>query len=128
MYQIEVDVDFTVYYIFQSQIIDLTNAFAQSYNPRGKQLFIEITRDFNIDKGLCISVIIFKTILYVKAEAANLCYEKLQDVFKDRGFVTSKVSRWLLIYKTVICLVYADDCLFGSRSEFNINKIMKSFN
>ena len=39
----------------------------------------------------------------------------------------SKVDPCLLIYKTVICVVYGDDCLFWERSQYNIDNVMKSF-
>ena len=33
----------------------------------------------------------------------------------------------LFISKTVICLVYADDCTFWERSQYDIDNVMKSF-
>ena len=45
----------------------------------------------------------------------------------ERGFVMSKVDPCLLIYKTVFCVVYVDDCLFWGRSQSEIDNVMKSF-
>ena len=42
--------------------------------------------------------------------------------------MTSKVDPCLFIYKTMICLVYVDDCLFWARSQSEIGNVMKSFN
>ena len=39
----------------------------------------------------------------------------------------SKVYPCLLISKTVICVVYVDDRLFWSRSQYEIDNVMKSF-
>ena len=39
----------------------------------------------------------------------------------------SNVDPYLLISKTVICVVYVNDCLFWSRSQSNIYNLMKSF-
>ena len=33
----------------------------------------------------------------------------------------------LFISKTVICVVYVDDCLFWARSQSDIDNVMKSF-
>ena len=41
-------------------------------------------------------------------------------------FVVIKVDPYLLIFKTMICVVYVDDCLFWECSQSNINKVMKS--
>ena len=39
----------------------------------------------------------------------------------------SKVDPCLFMSKTVICVVYVDDCLFWARSQSEINNVMKSF-
>ena len=39
----------------------------------------------------------------------------------------SKVDTYLFMYKTVICVVYVDDCLFWARSQSDIDNVMKSF-
>ena len=38
----------------------------------------------------------------------------------------SKVDLCLFISKTVICVVYVDDCLFSARSQSDIYNVMKS--
>ena len=48
-------------------------------------------------------------------------------VFKSAVFVASKVNPCLFMSKTVICVVYLDDCLFWARSKSDIDNIMKSF-
>ena len=42
--------------------------------------------------------------------------------------MTSKVDPFLFMSKTVICVVYVDDCLFWARSQSDIDNLMKSFN
>ena len=69
-----------------------------------------------------------KKSLYGQAEAARLWYEKLRNGFFECGFVTSKVDPCLFMSKTVICVVYVDDCLFWERSQSDIDNVMKSFN
>ena len=39
----------------------------------------------------------------------------------------SKVDPCLFMSKTVICVVYVDDCLFWARSKFEIDNVMKYF-
>ena len=39
----------------------------------------------------------------------------------------SKVDPCLLIYKTVICVVYVDDCIFWARSQSEIDNVMHYF-
>ena len=39
----------------------------------------------------------------------------------------SKVDPCLLMSKTVICVVYMDDCLFWARSKYDIDNVMKYF-
>ena len=98
----------------QSQSIDFTNSFAQVDIPSGVTVFIEPPRDFMSDGGQHYIVIILKKIIYGQAKAARLWYEKLRNCLLERSFVTSKVDPCLFMYKTVICVVYVDDCLFLS--------------
>ena len=49
------------------------------------------------------------------------------ELFLERGFVMSKVDPCLFMSKTVICVLYVDDCLFWERSQSDIDNIMKSF-
>ena len=69
----------------------------------------------------------FEGSLYGQAEAARLWYEKLRNGLLEHGFVMSKVDPCLFISKTVICMVYVDDCLFWERSQSEIDNVMKSF-
>ena len=101
---------------FQSQSIDFTNAFAQADIPSGGPVFIELPRDFNIDGGYDDFILKWKKSLYVQAEAARLWYENLRNDLLERGFVMSRVDTCLFISKTVIFMVYVDDCLFWERS------------
>ena len=39
----------------------------------------------------------------------------------------SKVDPCLFMSKTVICVVYVDDCLFWARSQYYIDNVMKYF-
>ena len=96
----------------KSQSIDFTNAFAQADIPSGEPVFIELPRYFNIDRGKFDVVLILKKTLYIQATAACLCYEKLRNALLDRGFVMRKVDPCLFMSKTVIFVVYVDDCLF----------------
>ena len=45
----------------------------------------------------------------------------------DRSFVMSKLDTCLFISKTVICVVYVDDCLFWARSQSEIDNVMNYF-
>ena len=104
---------------FHIQIIDLTNAFSQEDIWSGEPVFIELSRDFRSDEGQCDVFFFF--------EAASLWYENLRNGLLDHGFLMSKVDPYLFIYKTVICVVYVDDCLFWVRSQYEIINLMKSF-
>ena len=96
----------------QSQSIDFTNDFSQAYIPSGEPVLIEIPRYFKSDGGQCDVVLRLKKSLYNQAEAACLWYEKLRDGLLDRNFVMSKVDLCLFMSKTVIYVVYLDDCLY----------------
>ena len=111
----------------QSQNIDFTNAFAQADIPSGALVFNEVPRDFKSDGEQVDVVIKLNKILYGQAEAARLWYEKLQNGLLERSFVMSKVDPCLLMFKTVIFLVYVDDCLFWARSQYDIDNLMKYF-
>ena len=39
----------------------------------------------------------------------------------------SKVDTCLFMYKTVVFVVYVDDCLFWARSQSEIDNVMKFF-
>ena len=71
----------------QSQIIDFTNAFSQTYIRRGDPVIIELTRDFKSDGGQCDIVLRLKKILYGQAVTARLWYERLQNGLLDPCFV-----------------------------------------
>ena len=111
----------------QRQSIDFTNASAQADIPNGDPVFIELPRDFNSDGGQHDVVLKLKKSLYGQAKAARLWYEKLRNGFLERGFLMSKVDPCLFMSKTVICVVYMDDCLFWARSQSEIDNVMKSF-
>ena len=38
-----------------------------------------------------------------------------------------KVDTCLFMSKTVICVLYLDDCLFWARSQYDIDNLMKPF-
>ena len=100
----------------QSQIIDIINAFSQENIPIWKPVFIEIPRyikSYGVQGDV---VLVLMRILYGKAEAARLWYEKLRNILLYRGFVMRKVDPCLFMSKTVICVVYVDDFIFCARS------------
>ena len=96
----------------QSQSIDFTNAFAQVDIPSGEPVFIEIPRYFKSDGRQHDVVLKLKKSLYGQAESARLWYKKLRNGLLEHSFVMIKVDPCLFMYKTVICVVYVDDCLF----------------
>ena len=112
---------------FQSQSIDFTNAFSRSDIPIGGTVFIETTRDFKSYGGQCDVVLRLKKSLYGQAESARLWYEKLWNGLLERGFVMIKVDPYLFMSKTVICVVYVDNCLFWERSQSDIDNVINAF-
>ena len=72
-------------------------------------------------------VIKLKKSLYVQAKTTRLWYEKLRNGLLERGFVMSKVDTSLFMSKTVIRVVYVDDCIFWARSQSEIDNVMKYF-
>ena len=111
----------------ESKRIDFTNAFAQADITSGEPVFIGLTRDFKSDGGQHDVVLKLKKFLYVQAESARLWYEKLRNGLLERGFVMRKVDPCLFMSKTVIFVVYVDDCLFWARSQYEIDNVMKYF-
>ena len=111
----------------QIQSIDFTNAFAQADIPSGEPVFIEIPRDLKNDGGQHDVVLKLRKNLYGQAEATRIWYEKLRNGLLERGFVMSKVYPFLFMSKTVICVVYVDDCLLWAHSKSDIDNVMKSF-
>ena len=100
----------------QSQSIDFTNAFSQADIPSGDPVFVELPRDFKSDGEQGNVVLRLKNSLYGQAGSARLWYEKLRNGLLECGFVMSKVYPCLFMYKTVICVIYVDGCLFWARS------------
>ena len=111
----------------QSQSIDFKNNFSKADIPIGEPVFIELPRGFKSDGEQFDVVLVLMRILYGKAEAARLWYEKLRNGLLERGFMVSKVDPCLFMSKTVICVVYVDDCLFWASSQSEIDNVMKSF-
>ena len=77
-----------------------------------RQFLLIFPENFKSDGGQHDVVIKLKKSLYGKAEAARLWYEKLRNGLLERGFVMRKVDPCLFMSKTVICVIYVDDCLF----------------
>ena len=110
-----------------SQSIDFKNDFSQSDITSGESVLIELPRDFNSDGGQCDVVLRLKKSIYGQAEATRLWYEKFQNGLLDCGFVMIKVDPCMFMSKTVICVVYVDDCMFRAHSQYEIDNVMKSF-
>ena len=83
--------------------------------------------NFKSDGGQHDVVLKLKEIIYGQAEAARLWYEKFLNGLLERGLVMSKVDTCLFMSKTVIYVVYVDDCLFWAYSQSEIKDEMKSF-
>ena len=83
--------------------------------------------NFKSDGGQHDVVFKLKEILYSQAEAARLWYEKLRNGLLERSFVTSKVDLCLFMSKTVIFVVYVDDCLFWACSKSEIKNVMELY-
>ena len=111
----------------QNQSINFTNSFSQADIPSGEIVFIEFPRDFNSDGAQHDVILKLKKSLYGQAEAARLWYEKLRNGLLQRVFVMSKVDPCMFMSKTVLCVVYVDDCLFWARSQSDIDNVMKYF-
>ena len=88
---------------------------------------MSLPENFKSDGGQHDVVLKLKKSLYGQAEAARLWYEKLRNGLLERSFMMSKVYLCLFMSKTVICMVYVDDCLFWACSQSEIKNIMKSF-
>ena len=112
----------------KSQSIDFTNSFARADIPSGEPVFVELPMDFKNDEGQHDVVIKLKKILYVQAQAARLLYEKLRNGLLERCFGTRKVDPCVFMTKTVMCVVYVDDCISWSCSQSDIDNVIKYFN
>ena len=108
---------------FQSQSIDFTNAFAQEEIPSGGPVFIELPRYFKSGGGKNDVFLKLNKSLYGQAEATRLWYENLRNGLLERYFLMSKVDTCLFMYKTVICVVYVDYCLFWESSKSEIDNV-----
>ena len=111
----------------QSQIIDFTNVFDQADIPSEEPVFIELPSNFKSDGEQGDVVLRLNKILYGRAESARIWYEKLQNGLLDRSFVVGKVNPWIFVSKTLICVVYLDDCLFWECSQSDIDKCNELF-
>ena len=94
---------------------DLTNAFSQADIKIGEPWFIELPKDLTSDGEQGGVVLRLKKSLYGQDTAAHIWYRKLRNGLLERGFVTSKADPCLIMFKSVICVVYVDDCLFWAR-------------
>ena len=112
----------------KSQIINLKNTFAQADIPIGEPLFIELPSYFKSDEGQHVVFIRLKKTLYGQTKASCLWYENLRNGLLCRRFVVNKLDRCLFMSKTVICVVYVYDCLFGVSSQSEIVNVPKRYN
>ena len=111
----------------QSQIFYFINSFARAYIPSGEPVFVELPRYFSSDGGQCDVVLRLKKILYGQVENTRLWYEKFQFLLLCRGFLVSKLYPCMFMYKTVICVVYMDYCIFWALSQSEIDNVMNYF-
>ena len=61
------------------------------------------------------------------SQAARLWYKKLRNGLLESSFVMSKVDPCMFMSKTVICVVYVDDCLFWERPQYDIDYVINYF-
>ena len=111
----------------QIQSIDFKNASAQADIPSGEPVFIELINYFKSDGRQHDVLLKLKKIIFGQAEAARLWYKFFRNGLLECSFVMGKVDHWLFMSKTVICVVYVDDCLFWARSQYDIDTVMNSF-
>ena len=96
------------------QSIDFENVFDQADIPNEDPVSIELPRYFKSD-GVKLDVVLsLKKSLYGQDKASCLWYEKLKNGLLDSGFVVIKVYTCMFISKTVMCLVYAYNCILLS--------------
>ena len=88
---------------------------------------LSLPGNFKRDGGQHDVVLKLKKSLYGQAEDARLWCENLRKGLLERSFVMSKEDTCLLMSKTVICVVYENDCLFWACSQSEIDNVMKSF-
>ena len=115
-----------MYYIFVESKYKLQNDFAQADISSGEPVFIELFRYFRIDGGQHDVVLRLKKSLCGQARSAHLWYEKLKNGLLERSFVVSKVDTSMFMSKIVIYLLYVNDCLFCTRSQSEIDNVIKS--
>ena len=113
--------------VFHSQSIDFVNAFSWADIPSGEPVSIELPRYFKSYVRQCDVVIRLNKSLYCQAKATRLWYETLWNSLLYFSFLVSEVDPCMFVSKTVVCVVYVDDCLFWSRSKYDIYNLMKFF-
>ncbi|MGH3055162.1 MAG: reverse transcriptase domain-containing protein, partial [Gaiellaceae bacterium] len=102
--------------------VDYNNAFAQA--KLKEPVYVEIPAGFeSIDAGD--KVLKLSSSLYGLRQAAKRWFDKLRTGLKERGFRQSEIDPCLFFHKDMICLVYVDDCLFFSKNEASIEKMIE---
>lgn len=98
--------------------VDYTNAFVQAKAAPGT--YIEMPRMFQ-EEGFIYEL---KCNLYGQRDAPIKFFEHLKSGLEQHGFTQSVYDRCLFISKDVIVLTYVDDCIFFSRKQHMIDKLI----
>lgn len=99
--------------------VDYTNAFVQAKAEPGT--YIEMPRAYQ-EKGFIYEL---KRNLYGQRDAPIKFFEHLKTGLEQRGFSQSANDRCLFISKNVLVLTYVDDCIFFSREQSHIDKLIE---
>ena len=123
----EVDVYFEVYSTFAESKYWLHKCLFSGRYSKWEPFFIKLPRYFKSGGEQHYFFLRLNKKLYGQDEAARLCYENFRNGLLERIFLMSKVYSCLFMSKTLICVVYVDDCFFWEFSQSDIGNVMKSF-
>ena len=104
--------------------VDFSNVFAQAELHDDKEVFVELSHDFeaSLDRDFVLKL---EKSLY-RLNVAPLCwFKKLSTGLKLHRFCQSKADLCLFLHPKIVCICYVDDCIFFAREESDIMTMIK---
>ena len=103
--------------------IDFSNAFVQSYLPKGEEVWMHIPRGYSISGGSSYCLKLVKS-LYGHKVAPLLWYKHISKAFEELGLKRSVHDPCLWYGKDIVLVQYVDDCGIGAPNQGIIDEFV----
>ena len=113
----------TEYLGWVSITIDFSNAFVQSYLPKGEEVWMQVPRGYKLSSGQDSCLKLIKS-LYGHKVAPLLWYQHISKIFKELGLKRSEHDLCLWYGENIMLVQYVDDCGIAAPNQQIIDEFI----